>query len=286
LCASNEGDVILDPFVGGGTTVCVADKLKRNWIGIDQSVQAVKVTEMRLQKQQGLFSEPFVLKLHKYDYDSLRNKDAFAFETWIIEQFGGIPNIKQRNDLGVDGKTRENIPIQVKRKDDVNRNTVDNFKSACERFDKTLFLKNIEQQKPVGYIIAFSFGSGAIQEISRLKVEENVRIELVPVENIVPIAKKPRVTISVNDLGVDSKNLRKIEFIADGYSESGIEFYAWDFNYRDKKFTPSVLIDREGEQIQFFKAGKYKIACKVVDNEGLEGFEEFDLTVNGEVKKD
>ena len=50
LCASNEGDMILDPFMGGGTTAAVADKLKRQWIGIDQSVMAVKVTERRLQK--------------------------------------------------------------------------------------------------------------------------------------------------------------------------------------------------------------------------------------------
>jgi DNA modification methylase len=54
-CASNEGDVILDPFMGGGTTVAVADKLHRRWIGIDQSVMAVKVTEQRLQKQKGQF---------------------------------------------------------------------------------------------------------------------------------------------------------------------------------------------------------------------------------------
>ena len=52
--ASNEGDVVLDPFVGGGTTVAVADKLNRSWIGIDQSVQAVKVTEFRLNGQQDL----------------------------------------------------------------------------------------------------------------------------------------------------------------------------------------------------------------------------------------
>ena len=37
-CASNEGDTVLDPFVGGGTTVCVADKLNRKWIRIDKSV--------------------------------------------------------------------------------------------------------------------------------------------------------------------------------------------------------------------------------------------------------
>ncbi|HNI45838.1 MAG TPA: site-specific DNA-methyltransferase [Chitinophagales bacterium] len=48
--ASNEGDTVLDPFVGGGTTLAVADKLGRHWIGIDQSVAAIKVTESRLQQ--------------------------------------------------------------------------------------------------------------------------------------------------------------------------------------------------------------------------------------------
>jgi len=57
LCASNENDVILDPFVGGGTTVAVADRLKRHWIGIDQSVQAIKVSEIRLKKQNSIFKK-------------------------------------------------------------------------------------------------------------------------------------------------------------------------------------------------------------------------------------
>ena len=55
-CASNEGDVILDPFMGVGTTIAVAEKLNRHWIGIDQSVQAVKVTEQRLQKLDAQFT--------------------------------------------------------------------------------------------------------------------------------------------------------------------------------------------------------------------------------------
>jgi DNA modification methylase len=54
-CASNEGDVILDPFMGGGTSIAVADKLNRSWIGIDQSVQAVKATKLRLQQQNAKF---------------------------------------------------------------------------------------------------------------------------------------------------------------------------------------------------------------------------------------
>jgi tRNA G10 N-methylase Trm11 len=209
--ASNEGDTVLDCFMGGGTTIAVADRLNRNWIGIDQSPQAVKVTEFRLNVQQGkvvgttgnMFAVPFMVKLHKYDYDTLRYKDAFAFEAWIVEQFGGVANAKQRGDLGIDGYTKavnlagfENlqgltIPIQVKRSDNIGRNVIDNFKSACERYDKSSFERNKAENKPVGVIIAFSFGKGAIQEVARLKNEAHIIIKLVTVEEIVPIAKKP-----------------------------------------------------------------------------------------------
>jgi DNA modification methylase len=284
-CASNEDDVILDPFLGGGTTVAVADRLKRQWIGIDQSVQAVKVSEMRLQKQKDLFSAPFSLHLHKYDYDTLRYSDAFEFELWIVQQYGGVPNTKQRGDLGLDGKTKDGVPIQVKRSDNIGRNVVDNFKSASERFNKTLFAQNKAEKKPIGIIIAFSFGKGAIQEIGRLKNEEDLIIQLVTVESIVPIAKKPKLTLVFNDLGLDAKGLREIEFIATGESEAGIEFYAWNFAYEAAAgFKADVMIDKEGKQVHKFNAGKHCIAVKVVDNEGLESLETIALTVNGVVK--
>lgn len=48
--SSNKGDVVLDPFLGGGTTIAVAEKLGRKWIGIDQSMIAVKVSEGRIEK--------------------------------------------------------------------------------------------------------------------------------------------------------------------------------------------------------------------------------------------
>jgi site-specific DNA-methyltransferase (adenine-specific) len=288
--ASNEGDVILDPFVGGGTTVAVAERLKRQWIGIDQSVQAVKVSEMRLQKQKDLFSAPFSVHLHKYDYDTLRYADAFEFETWIVQQYGGTPNTKQRGDLGLDGKTKDGIPIQVKRSDNIGRNVVDNFKSASERFNKTLFNQNKTDKKPIGIIIAFSFGKGAVQEIGRLKNEEDVIIQLVTVESIIPIAKKPKLNLIFNDLGLDakgsSKEMRSIEFTATGESEAGIEFYAWDFAYdATNGFKADIMIDKIGKQTHLFKAGNHCIAVKVVDNEGLESLETISLTVNGVVKE-
>jgi len=285
ICASNENDFILDPFVGGGTTIAVADRLNRQWIGIDQSVQAVKVTEMRLQNQRNLFSRPFVVQLHKYDYDTLRNKQAFEFETWIIEQFGGTANTKQRNDLGIDGRTKENTPIQVKRSDNIGREIIDKFKSSCERYDKNLFENNKTNLKPCGFIIAFNFGKGAIQEVARLKNQENINIQLVTVSEIVPISKKPTLTVIFNDLGTDNKNLREIEFVATAESENKIEFFAWDFNYNGEKgFNAEVFLDKEGKQINKFKAGSYSIAVKVIDNEGLENIEIVKLKINGVIK--
>ena len=283
--ASSEGDTVLDPFVGGGTTAAVADKLNRRWIGIDQSVQAIKVTEMRLQNQQDLFSKPFVLQLHKYSYDILRFKDAFEFESWIVVQYGGTANTKQRGDLGLDGKTRDNTPIQVKRSDNIGRNVIDNFHSAVMRYDKTLYEKNKAANKPVGYIIAFSFGKGAIQEVARLHNTEAVHIQLVTVDEIVPIAKRPKLTVDISDKGKTTKGLREIEFKATGESAAGIEFYSWDFDYDGSIFKAEILLDKAGAAEWKFKPGLHTIAIKVVDNDGLEGIEIIKLKVNGSVER-
>jgi hypothetical protein len=286
--SSNEGDIVLDPFVGGGTTIAVADRLNRKWIGIDQSVQAVKVTELRLHKLNdgNLFGSPFTVQLHKYDYDTLRYGDAFEFESWTVQQFGGTSNTKQRGDFGLDGKMPDNTPIQVKRSDGIGRNVIDNFLSAVKRADKKLYDKNIEDKKPIGYIIAFTFGRGAVEEVARLKLKENIIIELVTVDKIVPIAKKPTITVAINELSRDEKGVCEIEFTATGQSEAGIEFYSWDFEHdTEKGFRASVIIDKSGSQTAKFKAGQHNIAVKVVDNDGLESIEVIKLKVNGKIER-
>jgi adenine-specific DNA-methyltransferase len=45
--SSNEGDLVLDCFSGSGTTLDVAHRLNRRWIGIDNSVEAIKTTLLR-----------------------------------------------------------------------------------------------------------------------------------------------------------------------------------------------------------------------------------------------
>jgi adenine-specific DNA-methyltransferase len=46
--ATNEGDIVLDPFLGSGTTVAVAHKLRRSYIGIEQNPGAMSLSLRRL----------------------------------------------------------------------------------------------------------------------------------------------------------------------------------------------------------------------------------------------
>ena len=52
--SSNEGDIILDPFCGCATACLAAEKLGRQWIGIDLSPLAVKIMKGRLTNELGL----------------------------------------------------------------------------------------------------------------------------------------------------------------------------------------------------------------------------------------
>jgi hypothetical protein len=300
--SSNEGDVVLDCFVGGGTTCAVADKLNRKWIGIDQSVQAIKVSEARINNQQIKLGQagvkekgvqdqfifdakPFEVKLHKYDYDTLRYRDAFEFEEWIVEAFGGTCNAKQRGDMGLDGK-KDGAPIQVKRSDGIGRNVVDNFASAIKRFYGSSYQSRLNDKIVDGYIIAFTFGKGAREEVARLKNEEGLIIELVEVENIVPIAKKPHLAVNFEDLGLDEKQNRKIKFTATSQDRSKIQVYQWDFNFNETNgFNADVMRDLTGEVEHDFKAGEYVIACKITDIDGISATSETKLHINGSVRK-
>lgn len=54
--ASNKNDLILDPFMGIGTTAVVSEKLNRNWIGFDSDETYVKLSKKRLVENKNLFS--------------------------------------------------------------------------------------------------------------------------------------------------------------------------------------------------------------------------------------
>ena len=293
--SSNEGDVVLDCFMGGGTTIAVAQKLGRKWIGIDQSPAAFGVTRARLDilTDQGVFGKiPFEVRTQKYDYDEVRNSDAFEFEKWIVEKFGGKNNEKQRGDFGLDGVLKAgNVPnlqgdlmpqdevwqaedfdivIQVKRSDAIGRNPIDNLKSAMERFNKNL---------KHAYLIAFSFGSGAKQEVARLKREQDIEIRLVEVSKIVPLSTRPKIKL----IAKENTEAGYWEFVIEKKDKSEIEFYTLLITEKAKDSTWQTLIFenflKENTYNQTLKKGEYKIAVTATDEFGLVGREEVSVVV-------
>ncbi len=168
--SSDVGDIVLDPFCGCGTTVAVAEKTKRQWVGIDISPTAVGLMDRRLRK---LGAEPDVVGIPVTE-DGLRGLKAFEFQNWVMQQVSGTPSPKKTGDMGIDGLSfMYHEPIQVKQSEKVGRNVVDNFETAIERSGNDM-----------GYIVAFSFTRGAYEEAARAKSAGKAQIVLITVKEL------------------------------------------------------------------------------------------------------
>lgn len=97
--ASNEGDIVLDPFLGSGTTVVAAKLLKRNFIGFDINSNAVELSQHRLKEL--IKTESNLLK---NGLDSYENKTENQKK--ILKRFEC--NIVQRN-KGIDAILKEKV---------------------------------------------------------------------------------------------------------------------------------------------------------------------------------
>ena len=91
--ATDEGDVVLDPFCGSGTTLVASKLLNRKYIGIDISEDAIKITKDRIKNPIKTESKLLKIGIEKY-----KNKDKDELE--ILNSIGAIP--VQRNS-GIDG---------------------------------------------------------------------------------------------------------------------------------------------------------------------------------------
>ena len=67
LSSTNKGDIILDPFLGSGTTAVVAKKLQRNFIGIEQDKKYISLAKKRLKQTKVLNDEVVKMKKSRKD---------------------------------------------------------------------------------------------------------------------------------------------------------------------------------------------------------------------------
>lgn len=107
--SSNPGDVVLDPFCGCGTTVHAAQKLGRQWIGIDVTPLAINLIKRRLGEAFGKQAQFQTIGLPQ-DLDgaqALFDQDPHAFQLWAVSL---IPDAqpwkggKKGADSGIDGQ--------------------------------------------------------------------------------------------------------------------------------------------------------------------------------------
>jgi len=146
--SSNPGDVVLDPFCGCGTTIDAAEKLGRDWIGIDITQLAITLIKKRLFDTYGynlqfvsastpeqmvsgvaeggatvvrVIGEP----VSPADAAKLAEDDKYQFQWWALGLVGARPEEQKKGaDHGIDGKILfrddpkstkpEQIIIQVK----------------------------------------------------------------------------------------------------------------------------------------------------------------------------
>jgi DNA modification methylase len=107
LTSSTEGDVVLDPFCGCGTTIAVAQRLKRHWIGIDITHLAIALMKHRLHDAFGgrvtyeVKGEPVDLA----GAEALAKEDPYQFQFWALGLLGARPTEEKKGaDRGIDGR--------------------------------------------------------------------------------------------------------------------------------------------------------------------------------------
>ena len=108
LASCPEYGLVLDPFCGCGTTVAVAERLHRRWIGIDITHLAIALMKSRLQDAFGYDLSPFEVEGVPKDLGSARElakQDRYHFEWWALSLVNARPgqDKKKGADTGVDG---------------------------------------------------------------------------------------------------------------------------------------------------------------------------------------
>ena len=146
--SSNEGDVVLDPFCGCGTALDAAQKLNRQWIGIDITHLAVSLIEKRLKDRHPELraKNAFDVIGVPRDFEAARDlalRDKHQFQLWACALINVQPyrGGKKGADQGIDGlafievskaKT-EKVLVSVKGGEHIGASMIRDLKGTVER---------------------------------------------------------------------------------------------------------------------------------------------------------
>ncbi len=201
--STNKNDIILDCYCGCGTTISVAERLKRKWIGIDITYQSISLIMKRLEDTFGKsILENVILSGIPEDFESavaLANKKddrvRKEFEKWAVLTFSNnraIINEKKGGDGGIDGIAY--ILDYNEKQEQETKNVIFSVKSSktlTPSVIRDLFGTIERENAAVGYLITLFPMDNLVKESTKYGVYQNTmfnhsyqRIEVISINDI------------------------------------------------------------------------------------------------------
>ena len=317
LMSSNEGDVILDCFAGSGTTLAVAQKLNRKWIGCDINKGAVIATTERLNKiirGQGNKTGFKVFNVNHYD---VFNNDIQAKQL-LIETYK-ISELARGDFDGTLGTDYVKIisPNRVLSKMDIVQ-VIDAIKKNINLFTAKTVSKQKEATFDNKVIVICSGAELDVRDFTKKENATGVTIEIRDIQvdkkdldfkkpteaSISYTAKGSVLTIDVKDY-YSPLLMKRLELENDGRLSAkervnlfdyrqAIEHIVIDVNYgegqkksKDIAFNAEAFLHKAKKDAlvdmtythTYEKKGTYTVAIKIVDVLGEEYFETHEVTI-------
>jgi DNA modification methylase len=314
---SNPGDLVADFFCGSGTTLAVAEKLGRRWIGCDLGRWAIHVTRKRLLGIENC--KPFeVLNLGKYERQywqgvtfgdkrdkSVTERALYEYLAFILKLYGAEPVAGMAHLHGKKGKAMVHIgavdaPVTI---DEVNQ-ALDECVALKQtelhvlgwEWEMGLAGPNNEVRKgsPMHEIARQKGVKLLLLQIPREVMEEqavekgDVRFfELAYFEAKISMPKKLTVQLELTDFATPNADLipEDVRSKVKKWSDY-IDYWAIDWNFQNDTFMQGWVAYRTRKERKlplvsdthtYEKPGRYRILVKVIDIFGNDTSQAFDV---------
>lgn len=138
---SHEGEIVLDPFVGSGTTLVAAQDTNRNAVGFDLNPEYIKLCESRLSNQ-NVFnkSKQIAIQADARNIHEYLDNNTISL-IWTSPPYANLLNRKRKNKSRRDRQNEQFLKVEQYSQDDRDLGTYDIYKWAIEMgniYDKLL----------------------------------------------------------------------------------------------------------------------------------------------------
>lgn len=303
--SSNKGNLIADFFCGSGTTLAVAEKLGRRWIGCDLGRYAIHVTRKRLMEIENC--KPFeVLNLGKYERQVWQDVSfngnqqtvlyeyiAFILKLYGVEPISGFSNIHGKNCKALVHVGSVDAPVTI---DEI----IATLKECASTGVKELHVLGWEWEMGLHELIEKEAKREGVKLVLKLIPNEVMEAEAVRKGDVrffdmaylktnIKTNGNHEATVELTDFVIPNTELIPDE-VRDKIRKWSdfVDYWAVDFNFQCDTFMNQWTSYRtrqdrtlklKSDPYIYEKPGKYRILVKVIDIFGIDTSQAFEIKV-------